>query len=184
VFKNIYWSLFLIPLGLTLIGVAFIYSASASLEINYAVKQLFWLFWGILLMMIVMIRGYKFFVDTSYLLYAVSILLLIAVWIVGAEKSGAQRWLEFGFFQLQPSELCKLATILALAKFLGNRKISERQLLTVAVSFLLVLVPLVLIVMQPDLGTALIFVPILFCMIYLWGSRLRYLLVPFFFWHS
>jgi len=148
------------------------------METHYALKQLFWLFLGVVVMMIVFIRGYKFFLDTSYLFYVISLLLLAAVWFVGTEVSGAQRWLTFGFFQLQPSELCKLATILTLAKFLGSKKVSQRQLLAVSCAFLLVLVPLVCIVTQPDLGTALIFVPILFCMLYLWGSKLRYLLAP------
>jgi len=147
---------------------------------HYALKQLMWLFFGVLIMMLAMLRGYKFFVDTSYIFYVISLLLLVAVGVVGTKVSGAQRWLTLGFFQLQPSELCKLATILTLAKYLGDKKVSQRQWLTVTSAFILTLIPLIFIVIQPDLGTSMIFVPILFCMLYLWGSRLRYLLVPFF----
>jgi len=177
--KNIYWSLFLIPLALSFIGIAFIYSATASNpEAHYATRQLIWLAVGILIMAMVFVRGYKFFIDTSYIFYIASLVLLVAVWVVGVKKLGAQRWLELGFFQLQPSEFCKLAVILTLAKFLGSRKINQSQVLTVAIAFALVLVPLVLILIQPDLGTALIFIPVLFCMLFIWGSKLRYLLVP------
>jgi len=179
--KNIYWSLFLIPLMLTLIGIAFIYSATVSMpESDFMIKQLLWLAIGIVIMVLVFLIGYKFFLDTAYLFYIASLVLLVAVWFVGVKKLGAQRWLEIGFFQLQPSELCKLATILTLAKFLGSRNTKQQsQFLTVAVAFGLVLVPLILILIQPDLGTSLIFIPILFCMLFIWGSRLRYLLVPF-----
>jgi len=133
---------------------------------------------GIAVMTVVFLRGYKFFIDTAYLFYIASLLLLISVWFVGVEKLGAQRWLEIGSFQLQPSEICKLATILALAKFLGHRKPKQNQLVTMAVAFTLVLIPIVLIVIQPDLGTAIIFIPVLFCMLFIWGSKLRYLLMP------
>ncbi len=180
-FKNIYWSLFIIPFTLSLIGIAFIYSASSNVpDSNFALRQLLWLFIGVVGMIVCLIWGYKFFLNTSYLFYGGALLLLFAVWLVGSERSGAQRWLEFGAFQLQPSELAKLATIMMLAKFLGNRKVGQGQFFTVAAAFGLVLVPWIFIVIQPDLGTALIFVPILFCMLFIWGSRLRYLLVPAF----
>jgi len=118
--KTIYWPLFLIPMILTLIGIAFIYSATAiDPEADFSIRQLMWLALGLTLMAGAFMKGYKFFIDTSYIFYIASLLLLVAVWFVGVEKSGAQRWLHLGFFQLQPSEFCKLATILALAQSLA-----------------------------------------------------------------
>jgi rod shape determining protein RodA len=181
VVRSIYWPLVLIPLALTFIGVAFIYSATAiNPEVSYATRQLMWLALGMTLMAIAFMGGYKIFIDTAYIFYILSLILLLAVWTVGVEKSGAQRWLELGIFQLQPSEVCKIATILALAKFLGSHKAKHSQFIAVAVAFGIVILPLVLILMQPDLGTALIFVPVLFCILFVWGCQLRYLLVPFF----
>jgi len=144
--KTIYWPLFLIPMILTLIGIAFIYSAtSINPEADFSIRQLMWLALGLALMAGAFMKGYKFFIDTSYIFYIASLLLLVAVWFVGVEKSGAQRWLQLGFFQLQPSEFCKLATILALAKFLGSRKAKHSQFITVATAFGMVMLPLVLI---------------------------------------
>jgi len=179
-FKNIYWSLFIIPFILSLIGIAFIASATTNMpEGQYALKQMLWLCLGLVAMVMCLMLTYKFFLNASYLFYVITFGLLVAVWMFGAERSGAQRWLAIGAFQIQPSELSKIATILTLSKFLGSRVGKSHQFLTVVAAFAIVLGPLVFILKQPDLGTALIFVPILFCMLFLWGSRLRYLIIPF-----
>jgi rod shape determining protein RodA len=167
-----------IPFILAMIGIAFIHSATSHMTANFAFRQLVWLFIAVVGMIICLMLGYKFFLNTSYLFYFGALILLLAVWSVGSVKSGAQRWLELGAFQLQPSEIAKLATILALAKFLGNRSPKKNQFLSVLTAFGMVLIPLVFIVIQPDLGTSLIFLPILFCMLFIWGCRIWYLLVP------
>ena len=92
-----------------------------------------------------------------------NLLLLVAVFFVGTEKFGAQRWIPIAGFALQPSEFAKIATILVLSHYLGSRERNLLQKKRFFVSFLLTFIPLILIVQQPDLGTALIFLPILYC---------------------
>jgi rod shape determining protein RodA len=97
----------------------------------------------------------EFYRAASPWLFGVSLLLLVAVLFLGDHAKGAQRWLDFKFMRFQPSELMKLAMPMAVAAFLHTRPLPPR-LLTVLVALALVLVPTLLIAMQPDLGTALL----------------------------
>ncbi len=174
--KDFHWALFFIALLLSVSGLVVIASASSSLNVDYVHKQLIWIGVGILFMFIILVLGYRPFLNLSYVLYAISIALLLLVLITGVVRQGAQRWLHLGFIALQPSEFCKLATILALAHYLGGKKPTQDHRVSFFIASLIVLFPLAFIVKQPDLGTALIFVPIYFCMLFVWGAKLRYLI--------
>jgi len=174
--RDFHWTLFFIAILLSMVGVLVIASASNNMEVDYMQKQLVWIGAGILVMLFVIFVGYRSFLNLSYVFYLVAIILLVLVLFSGVVRQGAQRWLNLGFFALQPSEFCKFATILCLAQFLGNRKTNQNPRLTFILSSLIVLFPLAFIIKQPDLGTALIFVPVFFCMLYVWGAKLKYLL--------
>lgn len=189
--KGIHWPIVFVMLVLAGIGIIAIYAASFRMEGDYASKQFLWMGLAILTFFLGVWVGYRPFFNMAYLLYAISIVLLVYVLIFGGARSGASRWIDLGPYALQPSELAKLATILVLADFFSSRNPTTNQLYTVFLGGLLVVVPVFLILKQPDLGSALVFFPIFFAIIFLWGIRIRYLITFFlmsaaavpFLWH-
>jgi len=114
----------------------------------------------------------------AYVLYGVGICLLILVKLKGENINGAARWLSVGSFQLQPSELVKLSTILLAARFLSKRNGEKLRLIRDIVPFSIIfLIPTVLIMKQPDLGTSLVFVGIFLSMLWMGNIRIRYLVL-------
>jgi rod shape determining protein RodA len=113
----------------------------------------------------------------SPVLYALLMLLLVAVLIVGVGKTGERRWFELGPLRFQPSELAKYAVILLLARYLARRKTRLDRPLHVAVPVLIVLLPAGLVLVEPDLGTSVIFLLILPPMLYWAGLRPVYILL-------
>jgi len=99
----------------------------------------------------------KFFTSFSYLIYGVSMLLLIAVLILGKEISGSKSWIHFAGFSLQPAEFAKLATNLALARYLSGLNINLKKPKNVFISALIVGIPLALILLQNDTGSAIVY---------------------------
>lgn len=121
-------------------------------------KQLIWIASTVGIFFIIISIDFQFFESVSYVLYAIIILMLIFVLLFGTKISGARSWFEVGsFIKLQPSEFAKFIAALAVARFIstpGFRFSNNRQLILVS---LLVLVPILLILLQPDPGTALIY---------------------------
>jgi rod shape determining protein RodA len=159
-----------------LLGITMIYSADGDAGLWQ--RQAVFAFFAVLLGLSLMYVPVKAFYGASYLLYLLCVLSLILVLLVGTGGE-AVRWLSFGpgdFFSVQPSEFTKLALILALAHFLGDRNLEEiNRPRTFVVSLLLVLLPMLLVVEQPDLGTALCLGAALFPMLYWAGMRPLYL---------
>jgi len=149
-------------MSLCAMGVINIYSTGFSLSENQSplyLKQLQWIVFGLFLMMITFLTDYRYIHQAAYVIYAISIASLIAVALFGHTANGAQRWISFGFFLFQPSELMKISVVIALARYFDDHKSNESYLLReLFVPFLLVLLPCVLILKQPDLGTALMIV--------------------------
>jgi rod shape determining protein RodA len=180
IFKNFYWSLFVILIFITLIGIVFIHTASYQnglFENSYAFKQTIWLGISVLVMFLICMIGYKPFLNVSYLLFFCSLVLLVLVFFIGSGKYGAQRWIMLGGIAIQPSEFAKIAYILALAHYLGNREKNILQKKRFIIAFIITFIPLILIVKQPDLGTSLVFLPILFAVLYIWGTKLKYIII-------
>ncbi|MFE4714743.1 MULTISPECIES: FtsW/RodA/SpoVE family cell cycle protein [unclassified Paenibacillus] len=147
----------------------------AGLQINYL--YLFGAF-CIPMLMIALIDYKVLLGKLAYLLYGMSIGMLVLVKFVGEHINGASRWLSIGSFQLQPSELAKISTVLLIAHVLGKREGRElrfiQDLLPVCGIFVL---PFVLILQQPDLGTALVFVGILLSMLWVGNIRAIYMIL-------
>lgn len=116
---------------------------------------------------------YRSLKPAAYLLFAGSLGLLLLVFLMPAHH-GARRWIPLGAFDVQPSELAKLTFILALSHYLMFRR-NYRRLLGLITPFLLTLVPLILVLREPDLGTSLLFLPVLFAMLFAAGARPRHL---------
>ncbi|MCB9026605.1 MAG: rod shape-determining protein RodA [Bdellovibrionaceae bacterium] len=148
-------------LALNVIGLINLYSATHSLNVTYNERlffqQLVWLFGGWFLFFLITLVDYEFWKRFSIFFYFVNIFLLIAVMAFGTSVYGSQRWLDLGFFRLQPSETVKLAVILMMAKHLSEksagRGLGYKDLVFPA---LITGVPFILTVKQPDLGTALL----------------------------
>lgn len=174
--KDVYWPLFFAMLALSALGLMFIYSSSYRDPGEYQIKQLFWMAVGFSIFFLMPFVGYRTFLSSSYLLYAVSIVLLIWVDIAGHTRLGAQRWIGIGPFVIQPSEFAKLSTVLALANFLGSHHSWEKENRIILGAVAITVVPMVLIMSQPDLGTSLLFIPVLLSVLLLWGIRYRYLI--------
>ena len=121
-------------------------------------KQLIFIVVSILVAFIILIIDWKFFETFSYILYGGIILLLISLFLWGNETGGATSWFELGnSYKFQPSEFAKFTTTLALAKYLNTHNIRMQPIKTKIITFTIILVPLILIILQNDLGTALVF---------------------------
>lgn len=160
-FINFDWTLFLIVLGISLIGLLNIYStgfnqAYPKQDFVY-VRQLQWIVVGLVFMTAAFCIDYRFISRYAYLIYGLSILLLLIVFFYGYATRGSQRWILLGGVTFQPSELMKLTLILALAKYFDHhRRVEPYRLKDLGIPLLIVLVPFLLILKQPDLGTAMV----------------------------
>lgn len=152
----------LLSMVFTICGIALInlYSAGSSLAAMKGgpiyVKQAVWVLIGIVFMGIFFSIDYRTIIRHAYTIYGVSIVLLLVVFFLGEITRGTQRWISFGGFSLQPSELLKLTIILVLARFYNSRGVEESYTLRkLWIPIVLVIVPFLLIMKQPDLGTAM-----------------------------
>ena len=170
------WLLFLTVLALVLLGVGFIWSATRDHPVHarMAVKQLYWLVVSLVAFVVVVSVDYDRFGRLAYPLYAAVVVALVLVLFIGQEWNNARRWFSLFGFHAQPSELSKIVAVLALARYLMYRK-NYRKLTGLIPPMLIVLVPMGLVLIEPDLGTALLFLPALFVMLYVAGASLRHL---------
>jgi rod shape determining protein RodA len=171
--------------GLMLLGIVFVYSAtmvgesasSARLYDQSWFRQAIWYVLGIGAGAGLCFLDYHFFARWSFVVYWMSILWLIAVLIpgIGAMRFGARRWIDFGPFQFQPSEFAKLAFILALSHFLSRSLEELRQARNFWKAIGLMLLPFLLILKEPDLGSALVLLPTGLVMLFAAGVPKRHL---------
>lgn len=159
--KNIDWVLVTFLLLNSFIGVAAIYSSSHYLPGNYYLKQIFWIIISFSVLLLFTSIDYKFLITYSYYFYGLFIALLIWILIFGKLVAGAKSWIKLPFFQVQPSELIKVVLILILASLFANYRRIELNWSKLFFSSSLMAVPLILVCLQPDLGTASSYLPIL-----------------------
>jgi len=161
------------------IGIFFIYSASFSRAAGVAKlfyqKQLIWFAVGLVLFMILFFWDYRKLLRLSPYLYVLGVAFLLLVLFIGSRKLGAQRWLSIGGFAFQPSEFSKLTLIFALSTYLSRFWDDRLKFKYLLGALVIVGVPMLLILKQPDLGTALIYLPILFVMLFAAYVPLKYL---------
>lgn len=183
------WGLFISVMLIPCLGLIILYSAGydpenrrlifnwipESLQVMAFIKQVAFIGVGLLVMLAAMSIPPSTLQRYAYVLYAVCFLLLVAVLGFGVVSNGSRRWLAFGGLNLQPAEPMKLALILTLAKFLSRRGISAegRRFRDLVIPFALLLLPMALIMRQPDLGTALVVGGVGFLMILFIGIRWR-----------
>jgi len=172
------FSLLLCTAVLVSFGLAAIYSACNGVGImtNFH-KQLIWLGISLVAMLVVMFLPYRFFQDWAYTLYGLSLLALVAVLIIGRKVSGSLSWFQVAGASIQPSEFTKLTTIMALARYLSHRETNIRSLKGFAIAIGIVLLPVALIMLQPDTGTALTYLTFIVPMIVLAGFEFYYVVI-------
>jgi rod shape determining protein RodA len=163
---------------LSLLGILFIMCATAGAKPgdgdSFGMRQVRWLLLSLLVVAGILAVPYRWIVERAYVLYLFGLVSLVAVLFIGSEKHGSTRWFSLGIMDVQPSEFAKIIMIVTLARYIRFRK-SHRTFKGLFGPFFLTLVPMALILKQPDLGTALMLVPILFAMLYVAGAQARHL---------
>jgi rod shape determining protein RodA len=162
------WILIASTLLLAAIGLLTIYSATYTQGFYIYNKHISWLLIGSLFFLVTVIFDYSLLDRYAYIIYGVSLVMLVYVLILGSEIAGTHRWISLGFISFQPSEFAKLALILALARYFSTKNIPRAGMTIrdLAKPSLLLIVPFLLVAKEPDLGTALIFL-LIFCSIIL-----------------
>jgi rod shape determining protein RodA len=172
------WLTVLAWIILSAIGLVAIYSATLGpvseflplhIQENFS-KQLTWVALSILALIFIQFTSPRSFQQLSYLFYFVTLVITGATIFIGVEVNAAKSWLEIGGVRLQTSELMKLATVLAVANYLTSRRdISVVKVKPALIATTLILLPVILIVLQNDTGTALVFLPLIPVMLFLSG---------------
>jgi rod shape determining protein RodA len=166
-------------LTLVAVGIVFIYSSGVSFADTRVssdfLKQIIWAGSGLLLMVGVIMIDYHRLRGLALYLYGFVLLLLLITPFVGREVHGARSWLGFGEIGVQPSEFAKLATILLLATYFSGIGRGIRELPRFLLGLGIALLPMALVLLQPDMGTALVFVPTFLFMAFMAGARLKHL---------
>ena len=179
-FRDFDWGLLLLVLMICTISVLEIYSATLHtkyVDSHFHTKQLLWIGGGLAAMFVFAKIDYHKLIDWAPWAYGVCLVALVAVKLVGTKVLGARRWIKIGPMHFQPSEWVKLILILVVARYfanLGGRSLSWREILK---AFALVGLPMLLVLAQPDMGTALTYSPILIAGMFLGGINWKQALV-------
>lgn len=196
-------TILLIAVLICILSVTSIFSSTYQREgeiwQNIYQRQILWIVLGIALFLIISNINYRRFWDWTYFLYIAALFFLLLVFLLGSVRLGAQRWLKFGWFNFQPSELAKLVMVVFLARYFSSKSAQSVSLLAekfgvfraLVVPLFFVAIPMGLIIEQPDLGTGMIILLLFIPLLYLANVKLRYvltllavtiLLIPFA-WH-
>ena len=169
--RHIDWMVSLLVVALAVIGFLGLYSASRSTAANYCQKQMIFFLGGVCVALAIMCVDHRFLVSLAPAMYAAAVVLLLAVLVLGKEVKGGQRWLALGPLRLQPSEQAKLVLVYTLAWYLTRVGTRIRRLPYFLLTFAIVAVPALLILRQPNLGTAACLGPIALVMLYIAGCK-------------
>jgi rod shape determining protein RodA len=161
---SIDWLIYIIPVALSAIGSVAIFSITHQ-EVGWDLftQQIFFLSLGLIFMVGLSLINYRQLKGANVILYLIGIVLLIVVYLFGDEIQGSSRWLNLGFFNLQPSEIFKVILVISLASFFVSLKeIKFNQIIT---GFIIALIPTILVILEPDLGTSLMYIFIFLAML-------------------
>ncbi len=180
IFNRFDYILVLCTLILTTVGILFIYSASFDdsgvKANNLYIRQIIWAAVGIVLMILTALFDYRKFYNYSPILYIIISIVLAFTWKFGIVRNNSRSWIGFSGFSIQPSEIGKIIFILFLARYLEKTK-AQNQLKRFALSSLIMFLPVALILLQPDLGSASVYLPIFFFMCFIANIPVKYLLI-------
>lgn len=170
--SRIDWVLMLLVGLIAGLGILNLYSSSHALGESFHISQAIWLGLGASLAGAAAVFDYRNYERWAYLIYGLVLFLLLIVLLVGTTLNGSKRWLDFGLFLIQPSELMKLAVIILVARVVADLPKTEGySLYDLAVPLLLLAIPTGMIMLQPDLGTSLVVGFIFFTMMFFHGIK-------------
>lgn len=182
IFKNMEWWILLSAILLCIVGFIALYSATQSDDFGYLKKQIIWFVVGLIIMTIVVFIDYEIWRKISPVLYGQSIISLIAV-LFTKSINGASSWFNIGAFSFQPAELAKISVILfssfTIVKIQEKGKDQINNFLKLAIIIATVAVPVFLIILQPDYGTAAAYLVALVIMLFVAGIDVKYIISAF-----
>jgi len=181
-------AIFSLGLLISIIGIMSIYSSTYQKEEMFFPlhqRQALWVILGIIVFAVMASVHYRYLWDAAYCLYAVALLLLMLVFLLGAVRLGAQRWLSFAWFNFQPSEVAKLIIVVVLARYFSRKSVDNVSLMVnksgvlrgLVLPLALIFPPSLLIIEQPDLGSGVMLGAVFAVMLYLSGLRFRDILL-------
>jgi rod shape determining protein RodA len=177
-FRDFDWTLFGVISLLCTISVLEIYSATLHTKyVGFHTKQIYWILGGVVAMFLFSLIDYHKLIDWVPWAYGVCLVSLVAVKVVGVKVLGAKRWIKIGPMHFQPSEWVKLILILVVARYfanLGGKNLTWKEIFK---AFALVGLPMLLVLSQPDMGTALTYTPVLIAGLFLGGINLKQALI-------
>ncbi|MEE8424111.1 MAG: rod shape-determining protein RodA [Thermodesulfobacteriota bacterium] len=189
---NFDWIFLLLVLSLAGLGVIGLYGTTSGVT-NLHAKQINWLVLGVLVMVFMVLFNYQYLEKYTYSIYAVTIVVLILVLFVGRETFGARRWMDLGFISFQPSEFTKLVVVLTLSRYFSQKNVPSEgmSLKDMLFAFALIAPLVILVLIEPDLGTASIILLIYGSITLFAKVRFRVLILAFLsvaalipvFWH-
>lgn len=187
--RNLKLTILIIAVLIALVGLISIYSSTYQKEGEFwelvYKRQILWLILGIVLFFFFSNFDYRRLWDVTYFLYGFCLLLLFLVLALGIVRLGAQRWLKFIWFSIQPSEIVKLAMVIFLARYFSTKSAGDLSLQvdragplrSLILPLLFTALPMGMIIEQPDLGSGIMLLVIFMIMLYLAGVRLKYILI-------
>jgi len=181
--KNFDFTLFVTTVLIVIYGLVILSSATNATmarggdNLVYVKKQALWFLIGLAAIGVTLKIDYTGFTKYAKAIYVLNIALLLAVRFVGEEQKGAQSWIPIGPFYLQPSEFAKIAMIVTFAVYLARREGKLDRFMDLVPTFIFFGIPMLLIILQPDLGTALVFIAIYFGMLFVAGARPKHLII-------
>lgn len=168
---NMSWSYFILITAVVLIGLSLLYSITGGFT-SWTERQTLHFGIGCVAFFIIALSNLKLWMKYAYIIYALTLGMLFVVDLKGVSRMGAQRWINLGFIQVQPSEMMKIALVLALARYFHSSDDEDVKRTThLIIPTILMGLPVGLIVLQPDLGTALMLVFVTVCMFWMVGVQ-------------
>lgn len=179
-FSDVDWYILAAVVVLMVVGILFIYSSGVTsmgvvVSTEY-IRQIVWVSIGVVILFLVILLDYNRLRDSSFIIYAAVIAMLLYTRMFGRVVNGARSWIGIGEIGIQPSEFAKIATILFLSKYLADTRHSLSSFRRFLGSLMIIGLPMLLVLSQPDFGTALVFIPIFLSVAYLGGLERRYVL--------
>ena len=191
--RNSGFTILIFALIIVSIGILSIYSSTyqkegALWEAIYK-RQMLWVLLGLILFLFTSNLNYRRFWEWTYILYALALIFLFLVFILGVTRLGAQRWLKIAWFNFQPSEFAKLILVIFLARYFSRKDATDISLTSgrygifqgIVLPFLFVAIPMGLVIEQPDLGSGVMIMLIFIAMLYLTEVRFKYIFIFLFF---
>lgn len=174
--KKMDFHMLIVVAAIITLGLVVLDSAAAAKQSNYVMKQLLFVAVGVSAIFIFLKFDYSVLKNYWTKLYIAAMVLLIAVLIFGVERGGAKGWFAIGSFTLQPAEFCKILLILSYAQFLSGRRENLQTIQDLIPCFLFMVPPVLLLLVQPDLGSAMVYIFVMVGMLFMAGANRKLLL--------